>query len=84
MARPLEYPCSFDPEQHAYTDVHGQVHRSITQILTDTGCTDYSMVDPVVLAMAADRGTRVHEITARWDRMRGLLPIQEFSLCATA
>ena len=78
MPRPMEHPCDFDPVEHAYYDVHGRVHRSITQILADSDCVDYSMVDGDVLQACADRGTRVHHATAMWDKLRGLLPLGEF------
>ena len=78
MPRPLEHPCNFDPVEHAYYDVHNRTHRSVTQILADAGCVDYTMVDPDVLKAAADRGTRVHHATALWDKLRGLLPLGEF------
>ena len=69
MPRPLEHACTFDPVEHAYRDAHGQRHRSVTQILSDADCVDLSMVDPDVLAAAAERGRRVHDLSALWDRV---------------
>ena len=70
MPRPLELPCTFDPVEHAYLDAHGKRHRSVTQILADAGLVDFSMVDPVVLAAASERGRLVHDYTAKWDQIR--------------
>jgi hypothetical protein len=78
MPRPTEYPCDFDPVEHVYRDVHGRAHDSITQILSDCECSDFSMVDPFVLAQAADRGTRCHHYSAQWDRLRGHLTIHDY------
>jgi hypothetical protein len=73
MPRPFELPCTFDPIEHAYYDSRGRRYRSVTQILADCDCVDFSMVDPIVLKAAADRGTRVHALTAKWDKVRGVL-----------
>jgi hypothetical protein len=73
MPRPFELPCIFDPIEHAYHDSRGRRYRSVTQILADCDCVDFSMVDPFVLARAAERGTRVHAYTAKWDKIRGIL-----------
>ena len=80
MPRPFELPCSFDPVEHVYRDTRGRRYRSVTQILADCDCVDFGMVDPLVLAAAATRGTIVHELTAAWDRVRNaqLLNLDEF------
>ena len=70
MPRPVEHECHFEPVAHAYLDCHGRRWRSVTQTLTETGCVDLSMVDPETLALAAERGRRVHELSAQWDRIR--------------
>lgn len=66
---------AFDPDSHTYT-WDGKVVPSVTQLLEYMRFTpDYSMVDPVVLANAADRGTRIHKAIeqyvlkeeANWD-----------------
>lgn len=44
-----------------YVDDQGQRLPSVTEILSIAGMTDYGMVDPLVLAHAAERGQRVHE-----------------------
>jgi hypothetical protein len=74
----LERTCIFDPVEHAYVDQHRQRHRSVTQVLTDSGCVDFSMVDPVVLRVAAERGTAVHVYSAMWDAVRGQQPLTDF------
>jgi hypothetical protein len=70
MLRSHEYPCRFDHESHSYRDQHGRRHLSVTQILQAAGVIDFSMVDPATLAAAAERGRRVHELTALWDQWR--------------
>lgn len=82
MPRPTEYPCDFDPVEHAYRDVHGRAHPSVTQILANCACSDFSMVDPFVLQQAAERGTIVHHLTAQWDRLRGHYPLNQFFISA--
>ncbi len=44
-----------------YVDDSGVRLPSVTEVLALSGMTDYSMVDPLVLAHAAERGQRVHE-----------------------
>ena len=78
MPRPTEYACEFDPVEHVYRDVHGRSYRSITQVLADAGCSDYSMVDRCVLDRAADRGTRVHQHSAEWDTLREAVSLDEY------
>lgn len=81
MPRPVEHVCIFDPVEHAYRDEHGRRYRSVTQILAEADCVDFSMVDPVVLRLAAERGTRVHELTALWDKHRAQLSLDAFFIC---
>jgi hypothetical protein len=71
MPRPVEYACHFDAAGHCYTDHRGEVHRSVTQILNDCGCVDFSMVDAATLQQAAERGTAVHQLSLTWDKVRG-------------
>ncbi len=50
---------TLDKATHTYT-INGCVIPSVTQILQAKGLGDFSMVDPSVLAYAAERGTAVH------------------------
>jgi hypothetical protein len=59
-------PVEFDPSNHSYT-FEGRSLPSVTGILRDAGLVDFSMVDPVTLSIAAERGTRVHEWCRRLD-----------------
>lgn len=59
---------SYDDDIHAYYDEAGQRIPSITQVLSLQGLSDYSGVDPDVLANAARRGTAVHELAAWHNR----------------
>jgi hypothetical protein len=78
MPRTFELPCIFDPVEHVYRDTRGRRYRSVTQILADCDCVDFGMVDPLVLAAAATRGTIVHELTAKWDRLRATQSLDGF------
>lgn len=51
---------AFDPATHAYT-VDGAPWPYVTGILEAMGASDYSMVPPDVLAVAAERGRLVHQ-----------------------
>src|SRR5215469_8663322 len=50
---------TFRPEGHVYT-VNGRVTRSTTQVLSDAGISDFSMVPRDILQYAQERGTAVH------------------------
>jgi hypothetical protein len=81
MPPPLEYPCTFVAEGHRYVDDAGTQHESVTQRLTACGCVDFSMVDPLVLKAAAERGTAVHDLSVEWDKVKGgAIPLKQF-LC---
>lgn len=80
MPRPFEYACRFEEHGHVYRDQHGKRHRSVTQILRDAGCIDFSMVNPRTLLAAQERGTAVHRFTAEWDGLRGHIKLADFLL----
>jgi hypothetical protein len=53
--------CAFDREQHAYT-IDGAPVPSVTQVLTEIGFVDFSMIPGEILAAAQARGTYVHQV----------------------
>ena len=62
---------TFSPDTHTYRWCDNPVP-SVTEIREAAGLgADYSMVDPELLAAAADRGTAVHELVAAMDACHG-------------
>lgn len=51
---------TFDPETHSYT-LYGEPVPSVTQVLRYLNADAYAGVNPDVLRLAAERGTRIHE-----------------------
>jgi hypothetical protein len=78
MPVPFEYPCTFEREGHVYRDGNGITYKSVTQILSACGCVDFSMVDSLVLAAAAERGRLVHEYSVQWDKVREFVDMHAF------
>jgi hypothetical protein len=64
---------TFDKELHLYYDDRGCWVPSLTQTIKLAGYTDYSRVSPDVLAKAAVRGTKVHELV-EFDNKTGEVP----------
>ena len=63
-----------DSPKHAYFADSGEWIPSLTQVLKLTGLSDYSGIDEDVLQRAAERGTKVHELAATFNRYGDLDP----------
>ena len=57
---------TFNPETHEYKE-DGLTIPSVTQILKESGLINFDYLDPGLLAMKADLGTKVHQTTEYED-----------------
>ena len=63
----LKPPIYFQEEGHIYRDSLGTRIPSVTQIMESCGLQDFSEVDPLKLARAQERGSKVHKMCALDD-----------------
>ena len=56
----------FNPDTHEYKE-KGLTIPSVTQILKESGLINFGFIDPELLAMKADLGTKVHQTTEYYD-----------------
>ena len=56
----------FNPDTHEYKE-KGLTIPSVTKILKESGLINFGFIDPELLAMKADLGTKVHQTTEYYD-----------------